>query len=362
MTQQLKAHAKSEAVGSLWDASIRWEVDEEASRNPSPIVNWWQILAQKKGSPYGGWPDIPTYQHGDPGLLVVRIYGDGPFSVIADSPEIAGGAKSVPVTGPPWSGYAVTGQTPTVQRQTTTESVHAERIEWRGKASNTTDSKPEGPVTVLYSTAMLGADGSEATLTELEPGVWVADREAYGTMLVSYSRRVHLVKVPYNFFPDTWGDAQIKAGLTTMIDGEMINFVSAASDVNNKSVPLWYKVDYEALNRFPLVLLIRDETRPENQDIVLSNRWRQRAVKATGGGGSSGSGSNADPVAAEGMPDVLTEVSREYQSKTVTFSTPVSAVSVEYIKEAVFEYESSDVDPDTEEPVKKQVKFVYEVA
>ena len=360
MTDMLKASAKSEAVGSLWDSSIRWEVDEDASRNPSPIINWWQILAQKKGSPYGGWPDIPIYQHGDPGMLVVRIYGDGPFSVIADSPEVSGGAKAVPVTGPPWSGYTVTGQPPTIQRITTTESVCAERVEWRGQSSNTTDAKPEGQVSVIYSTTMLGADGSTAKVIELEPGVWVADKAAYGTMLVSYSRRVHLVNVPYYFFPDSWSEAQIAAGLSTMVDGEMVNYVSAASDVNNKSIPLWYKVNYESLNRFPLVLLVRDELRPDNQDIILSNRWRPRA--SSGGGSSSSGGSSSTPdEVVSGFPDVLTEVSRISHTKTVAFTAPVSSVDVKYIKEAIFEYGSAELYEGTETPVKKQIKFVYDV-
>ena len=358
---RLKASAKAEAVGSLWDSSIRWEIDEEASTNPKPVINWWRILSVKKGSPYPSWPDGEPYTIDEPGLLVVRIYGDGPFSVEVDSPEIVGGAKAVPVTGPPFVWYTRQSPVTTFSRITTTEAVPSERVEWRGDASKTTQSKPDGAVTVQYQTTMRGADGSDATITEMEPGVWVADKEAYGTMLVSYSRRVHLLTVSYQYFPESWDMEQIEARLAEIVDGEMVVFESPDPDLS-KSVPLWWKVDYAKLNDYPLVILVRDETRPENQDIILADRWRQSQSSSSGKTRASSSDDAVDDGGLTGLPDILTEVERNNETKTVTFSAPVTSTTVEYIKDITFEYETGAIDPETEQPVKKQIKFVYEVA
>ena len=155
--------------------------------------------------------------------------------------------------------------------------------------------------------------------------------------------------------------SQIEARLAEIVDGEMVVFESPDPDLS-KSVPLWWKVDYAKLNDYPLVILVRDETRPENQDIILADRWRQTQSSSSGKTRNSSSDDSIDDGSMTGMPEVMTEIDRVNQTKTVTFSSPVSSVSVEYIKEITFEYETGAIDPDTREKVKAQVKFVYEVA
>lgn len=352
MSDRLKATAKSEAVGSLWDASIRWEVDEEASVNPGPRVNWWKLLSNKLGTTYTS--TMPTYTEHRPGYLVLKLYGDGPYSVEVDSPHVQGGVRNVGVSGSPWTAYMRTSIMGAVTRTTTTETVNLERVEWKGSTSQTIQSKPEGEVTIVYQTRMRGADGSDVTITEMEPGVWAADKDTFGVMIVTYSRRVHIVTVAYQYFPEDWTTTQITDALTGMLGSTETTSTSSGSWTTS------LEILYEKLNDYPIVILVRDENNPDNQDIILADRWRQKT-----GGGSSGGGASDEPIeepVADGLPEELTEVERNNETKTVTFSSPVTSTTVEYIKDITFEYETGAIDPETEQPVKKQIKFVYEVA
>jgi len=343
------ASARSEATGSLWDASIRWEIDESQSRNPQPRINWWRALLEKKNAPYSSGPDWPIYTPDEPGLLVVRIYGDGPYDVLIDSPEVTGGASGVRIEGSPWESYAAQRYVPCI-RSTYAETVPMERIEWRGETSRTTQAKPDGAVTVLYSTDMRGADGTATDVREMEPGVWVADRPTYGTMLVRYGRRVHELRIEYEYFPQGWGSGLIEGAIKDMIDGDIVNYTSPRPELC-RSVPLWYKIDYTQLNRHPLVILVRDELRPHIQDIITADRWREHKASAQ----RSIRRIDDEPEQQSGaatLPSLLTEVSRE----TTVDIQDTDCGSIRYVRvtKMTFEY-ADEINPNN----KKQIVMEF---